>query len=106
MHDLLVMHVTIFLYLSLVRRYFNLLDTVLSLLSPRVAYSFQALLRGAYWMGGGGLIYFLRKLYDHFPPAQRNVCRTTMYSSNFNTTLNVFEMFNYIFFNYSTIYMF
>ncbi len=37
----------------------------------------------------GGLIYFLRKLYDNFPPAQRNVCKTTMYSNNFNTTLNV-----------------
>ncbi len=43
--------------------------------------------------GGGlferGLIYFLRKLYNNFPPAQRNVCKKTMYSNNFNTTLNV-----------------
>ncbi len=39
--------------------------------------------------GGGGLfIYCLVKLYD-FLPAQRNVCKTTMYFNNFNTTLNV-----------------
>ena len=25
----------------------------------------------------------------NFPPAQRNVCKITMYSNNFNTTLNV-----------------
>ncbi len=41
--------------------------------------------------------YFLVKLYDHFPPAQRDVCKTTMYSNNFNTiTSKRFEMFNYI----------
>ncbi len=40
-------------------------------------------------IGEGGLIYFLRKLYDNFPPAQTNVCKATMYSNNFNTTLNV-----------------
>ena len=50
--------------------------------------------------GGGGLIYFLRKLHDNFSPAQRNVCKTAMNSNNFNTTLN------YIFFNYSTIYIY
>ena len=32
----------------------------------------QALLRGGYW------IYFLRKLYDDFPPTQRNVWKTTI----------------------------
>ncbi len=43
-------------------------------------------------MGGGGLlergglIYFLLKLCDNFLPAQRSVCKTTMYSNNFNTT--------------------
>ncbi len=41
------------------------------------------------YLRGGLNIYFLRKLYDNFPPAQQNVCKTTMYSNNFNTTLNV-----------------
>ncbi len=52
---------------------------------------------GAYWRGGD-FFCFLRKLYANFPPAQRNVCKTTMYSNNFNTTI--------YFFNYSTKYMF
>ena len=49
------------------------------------AYSFK----GGLLEKGGGLIFFMRKLYDNFLPAQRNVCETTMYSKNFNTTLNV-----------------
>jgi hypothetical protein len=62
-----------------------------------------AYLRGAYL---GGAHSFLVKLYDNFPPAQKIVCKTTMYSNNFNTIVLINEMFNYIFFNYSAIYMF
>ncbi len=45
--------------------------------------------------GGGGLFervslfIFLVKFYDNFLPAQSNACKTTMYSNNFYTTLNV-----------------
>ncbi len=44
--------------------------------------------------GGGGILergayLFLLQLHNNFPPAQSNVCKTTMYSNNFNTTLNV-----------------
>ena len=45
--------------------------------------------KGGGLIGEGGLIHFLRKLYNNFPPAQRILCKTTMYSKNFNTTLNV-----------------
>ena len=51
----------------------------------------------------GGLIYFLRKLYDNFPPTQRNVCKTTMYSNNFNTTPNVLRC---SIINFSTIQLY
>ncbi len=56
---------------------------------------------GAYLRGG--LVYFLRKLYDNFPPTQRNVCKTTMYSNNFNTTLNVLRCSTI---NFSTIQLY
>ncbi len=51
-----------------------------------------------------GLIYFLRKLYDNFLPAQRNVCKTAMYSNNFNTTLNVLR-WSTIYFSTIQLYM-
>ena len=68
----------------------------------------QALLRGGGGLleGGlnwGGLIYFLRKLCDNFPPTQRNVWKTTMYSNNFNTTLNLFRCSSI---NFSTIQLY
>ncbi len=66
---------------------------ILSLISPppakvggRGALFFQALLSGAYWRGE--LMYFLIKLCGYFLPARSNVRKTTMYSNNFNTTIN------------------
>ncbi len=60
---------------------------------------------GGYLRGGylrGELIYFLVKLImSVIIPAQSNVCKTTMHSNNFNTTLNVLRCST--FFNYSTI---
>ncbi len=56
-------------------------------------------------MGGGGVIYLLRKLYN-FPPTQRNVCKTTMYSNNFTTTLNVLRCSTIYFSTIQHIYIY
>ena len=49
-----------------------------------------------------GLSYLLLKLYNNFLSAQSNVCKTTMYSNNFNTTLNVLRCSTSHFSSYAT----